>query len=283
MVKPTTRETFQKAIHVDATLPKLKESTPIKVRQLSFRQPGSPAGSFPHTPWWHCKLPRLVALPYCVLVLRPYIQSHSPLGAAAHALEYGARLCAYLLWSNLQVVYTIDIKESTSGAMPCLAFPSCVLGELNWLVSIPIRISWVRFCNQVVCDCRLVSLFGATAGGLTLATFCFCAATTHILSAMGHVYPDSHLLVCLQTLATDVVLRDAHKAVQACVSARPCTLDLFIQLPESSLVSCLYDLRLLQEKMDHIGIVALILGTPITALLVCVRRCNVAMHPMPSA
>ena len=55
MVKPSTEGSFQNAVHVDATLPKLKERKPVRSEQLTFREPGSPAGSFPHTPWWHCK------------------------------------------------------------------------------------------------------------------------------------------------------------------------------------------------------------------------------------
>lgn len=77
------------------------------------------------------------------------------------------------------------------------------------------------------------------AGGGALAIFCFCATCTHIFSALGHVYPDSHVLVSLVVL---IIL---------------------------SLV--LWNLMLHhvpQEKMDHVGIIALILGTPITALLV---------------
>jgi predicted membrane channel-forming protein YqfA (hemolysin III family) len=46
--------------------------------------------------------------------------------------------------------------------------------------------------------------------------FCCCAATTHLLSSLTHVYPDDHFL----------------------------------------------------EKLDHIGIVALIVGTPLTQMMV---------------
>ncbi len=55
MVKPSTNKSFQSAIQVDARLPALKENLPTSKSDLTFRQPGSPAGSFPHTPWWHCK------------------------------------------------------------------------------------------------------------------------------------------------------------------------------------------------------------------------------------
>ena len=55
MVKPRTKDSFQSAIQIDARIPKLTEA-PAKIRSaLTFREPGSPAGSFPHTPWWHCK------------------------------------------------------------------------------------------------------------------------------------------------------------------------------------------------------------------------------------
>jgi predicted membrane channel-forming protein YqfA (hemolysin III family) len=46
--------------------------------------------------------------------------------------------------------------------------------------------------------------------------FCFAAGATHLLSALGHIYPDSHSL----------------------------------------------------EKADHLGIVALIIGNPISSLMV---------------
>jgi len=55
MVKPSTNKSFHSAIQVDARLPALKENLPTSKSDLTFRQPGSPAGSFPHTPWWHCK------------------------------------------------------------------------------------------------------------------------------------------------------------------------------------------------------------------------------------
>lgn len=140
MVKPSNKDSFQNAIQVDARLPALKESLPRSKSELAFRQPGSPAGSFPHTPWWHC--------------------------------------CFYDRYERINV---------WSHTIPGIAF--LALG--------------------------LVSFGGGTCGGKTLGLFCLCATLTHILSALGHVYPDSHVL----------------------------------------------------EKMDHIGIVALILGTPITALL----------------
>lgn len=140
MVKPTTKDSFQHAVAVDARLPPLKESLPRGKSDMTFREPGSPAGSFPHTPWWHCV----------------FYDKYERVN----------------VWSHI---------------LPGIAF--CVLG--------------------------LTSFFGGTSGDAILGTFCFCAACTHIFSALGHVYPDSHLL----------------------------------------------------EKMDHIGIIALILGTPITALL----------------
>lgn len=57
--------------------------------------------------------------------------------------------------------------------------------------------------------------WGAAAPG-PLAFFCFSAGTTHLLSALGHVYPDSHSL----------------------------------------------------EKADHLGIVMLIVGNPLSSLTV---------------
>lgn len=139
-IKPWTKDSFQSAIEIDARIPKLNEALPYVRSALTFREPGSPAGSFPHTPWWHC--------------------------------------CFYDEYERVNI---------WSHTIPGLAF--LALG--------------------------LTSLLQVCAGGGTLAIFCFCAACTHILSALGHVYPDSHFL----------------------------------------------------EKLDHIGIIALILGTPITALL----------------
>lgn len=56
----------------------------------------------------------------------------------------------------------------------------------------------------------------AAAAPKPLACFCVAAGATHLLSALGHVYPDSHAL----------------------------------------------------EKADHLGIVALIIGNPISSLMV---------------
>eukprot|EP00891_Asterochloris_glomerata_P009307 jgi/Astpho2/9307/Aster-x1568 len=62
---------------------------------------------------------------------------------------------------------------------------------------------------------KIVAACGGSDGGTPLALFCMCAACTHALSAITHVWPDSHSL----------------------------------------------------EKLDHLGIVVLIIGTPITALM----------------
>lgn len=56
---------------------------------------------------------------------------------------------------------------------------------------------------------------GFVFGGNTMTVFCSCAATTHLLSAITHAFPEDMLL----------------------------------------------------EKMDHVGIVALVAGTPITAIM----------------
>lgn len=64
--------------------------------------------------------------------------------------------------------------------------------------------------------CRLLAHLGLLAGGEALWVFCCCAAATHLLSSLTHVYPDDHFL----------------------------------------------------EKLDHIGIVALIVGTPLTQMMV---------------
>ena len=47
--------------------------------------------------------------------------------------------------------------------------------------------------------CRLVAACGGSDGGAPLALFCMCAACTHALSAITHVWPDSHSLVSLHT------------------------------------------------------------------------------------
>jgi predicted membrane channel-forming protein YqfA (hemolysin III family) len=65
-------------------------------------------------------------------------------------------------------------------------------------------------------SCRLLAHLHLVAGGEALWVFCCCAATTHLLSSLTHVYPDDHFL----------------------------------------------------EKLDHIGIVALIVGTPLTQMMV---------------
>lgn len=113
-------------------------------KPTKFRAPGSPAGTFPSTPWWHCT----------------FYDAYERVNVWSHGL-------------------------------PGLAFLIIALGVYADLVR----------------------------GGIPLAVFCLCAATTHLASAITHVYPDDHVL----------------------------------------------------EKMDHIGIVALILGTPVTALM--------AVHP----
>ncbi|KAF5835504.1 hypothetical protein DUNSADRAFT_7288 [Dunaliella salina] len=61
----------------------------------------------------------------------------------------------------------------------------------------------------------IIAYLNLTLGGRVLSMFCAASSTTHLLSAVTHVWPDNHLL----------------------------------------------------EKLDHIGIVALIVGTPLTALL----------------
>ncbi|KAF8065666.1 NAA20 [Scenedesmus sp. PABB004] len=105
-----------------------------------FRPPGAPAGTWHHTPWWHC------------VWHDPYERIN--------------------FWSH--------------------ALPGAVLLLLG-----------------------LAAHAGVARGGDALAVFCCCAATTHLLSALTHVWPDDHLL----------------------------------------------------EKADHIGIVALIVGTPLTQLM----------------
>ena len=52
------------------------------------------------------------------------------------------------------------------------------------------------------CSARLYSYLSKSLGGGSvwvhnpLGIFCFCAAVTHLGSAVTHVYPDSFALVC---------------------------------------------------------------------------------------
>jgi len=104
---------------------------------------------------------------------------------------------------------------------------------------------------------------GRVPGGAALAAFCCCAAATHLFSALTHVWPDSHSLVGVGVgvgcrgvgwmLESDHSSPHNHKQpAKAAPSVYP--LD--------------YLFTLLQEKLDHVGIVATIVGTPITALMV---------------
>jgi hypothetical protein len=43
--------------------------------------------------------------------------------------------------------------------------------------------------------CRIGVFADAVWGGKPLAVFCLCAATTHLASAITHIYPDDHVLV----------------------------------------------------------------------------------------
>eukprot|EP00879_Flechtneria_rotunda_P024922 GHRR01026449.1.p1 GENE.GHRR01026449.1~~GHRR01026449.1.p1 ORF type:complete len:228 (+),score=48.55 GHRR01026449.1:807-1490(+) len=105
-----------------------------------FRPPGAPAGSWHHTPWWHC------------VFHDPYERIN--------------------FWSHF---------------IPGTTF--FVTGFLARHAFVP--------------------------GGAALWVFCCCAAITHLLSALTHVWPDSHFL----------------------------------------------------EKLDHLGITALIIGTPFTQMI----------------
>jgi predicted membrane channel-forming protein YqfA (hemolysin III family) len=75
---------------------------------------------------------------------------------------------------------------------------------------------WSHFLPGVAFSIlSLCSFLGMIHGGTTLSLFTACATTTHLLSALTHVWPDNHAL----------------------------------------------------EKCDHVGIVALIVGTPLTAAM----------------
>ena len=98
---------------------------------------------------------------------------------------------------------------------------------------------------------------GLMPGGASLAAFGICAATTHLCSSLTHVFPDNHSLV-------------------RCHAYQPLTLPTLVSLARqgkashqiTNLVCGDAFCRELQEKFDHVGIVATIVGTPITALMV---------------
>lgn len=103
------------------------------------------------------------------------------------------------------------VPGSKAGSFPHTPWHHCVFHDpyerVNvWSHSVP---------GAVFLTLALVALIGGNDGGWPLAIFGFCAACTHLLSALTHVYPDSHAL----------------------------------------------------EKLDHLGIVVLIIGTPMTALM----------------
>jgi hypothetical protein len=91
-------------------------------------------------------------------------------------------------------------------------------------------------------SCRFAAKAGLASGGMAMTVFCSCAATTHLLSALTHVFPDDPFLVRWTSCG---------KAPVA------------LWLPLT--VCCRH---WAQEKLDHVGIVALVAGTPITAIMV---------------
>ena len=117
--------------------------------------------------------------------------------------------------------------------------------------------------------CSAASYLGFTLGAETvwvhnpLGIFCFCAAWTHLGSAVTHVWPDSHALVrCLPSVCICpaftpcVALAMSHTCEVAEQHAPP---NCSVHIPLNTISA--------QEKLDHIGIVVLILGTPVTALM----------------
>ncbi|KAJ9514681.1 hypothetical protein QJQ45_028442 [Haematococcus lacustris] len=125
-----------------------------------FRPAGSPAGTWPHTPWHVCEFP------------------------------IGPRCTFEML---------LIFRKSASGVF------HDPYERINF---------WSHFVPGVVLICIGIAAWaGQTTGGWPMVIYCAAAATTHLCSAITHIWPDDHLL----------------------------------------------------EKMDHLGIVALILGTPLTA------------------
>ena len=106
-----------------------------------------------------------------------------------------------------------------------------------------------------------------------MAAFGCCAAATHLCSALTHVFPDSHTLVGAGGRSTGrwpAALRAAEAPAGAgcscLLSGRPVRRRPVLTFgpPACSRLPSV----ILQEKFDHIGIVATIVGTPITALMV---------------
>jgi hypothetical protein len=68
--------------------------------------------------------------------------------------------------------------------------------------------------SDVTCARRTASYMGMVVGGSSawvhnpLGIFCFCAATTHLLSALTHIYPDSVALV--KSLPFCAIAHDSH-------------------------------------------------------------------------
>lgn len=62
------------------------------------------------------------------------------------------------------------------------------------LFSVTLRISIVHLIRSPL-PCSIIAFHDLTLGGRVLSMFCAAAATTHILSAVTHVWPDNHTLV----------------------------------------------------------------------------------------
>ena len=89
-------------------------------------------------------------------------------------------------------------------AAACLGMPFLPSSSTQLtLVAAPVRphhcvIPFVaKHAEPEVSPCRIVAACGGSDGGAPLALFCMCAACTHALSAITHVWPDSHSLVSL--------------------------------------------------------------------------------------
>jgi predicted membrane channel-forming protein YqfA (hemolysin III family) len=113
-------------------------------RLLRCRRAGAPAGSFCHTPWWHC-------------VLHDKYERVN-------------------FWSH---------------AAPGSAFATLAAAAAT----------------------------GAAAGGAPLALFGACAAATHLLSALTHVWPDSHALEKCDHLGITATI--AGTCMSALAASRP--------------------------------------------------------------
>ncbi|KAJ9514517.1 hypothetical protein QJQ45_016254 [Haematococcus lacustris] len=173
-----------------------------------FRPAGSPAGTWPHTPWHVCEFP------------------------------IGPRCTFEML---------LIFCKSASGVF------HDPYERINF---------WSHFVPGVVLICIGIAAWaGQTTGGWPMVIYCAAAATTHLCSAITHIWPDDHLLV--RSIASQGMpeVIERHADIVSCATAAAAA----AAATAGTAVYPTLLAGLVQEKMDHLGIVALILGTPLTA------------------